>query len=217
MKNRIKLLRRTLDLTQQKFADRLGIKGNAISQYESGRNEPIDAVISLICREFNVNETWLRTGEGEMFRQRSREDELAEYMDSLMQSEPNDIRRKFALAVSHLSTAQLIFLKDIAEGLVADLQTTATDAEQIQFDELLDKPVIPESPAPDPDIEAQVELYRQHLIAKSKAISNKRIKNPSKMSLEEMQMELARQYTLEQDTADESLGFGHGNSSTTTG
>lgn len=70
MKDRIKLIRHTLGLTQQKFADRLGIKGNAISQYESGRNAPIDAVISLICREFSVNETWLRTGDGDMFDQK---------------------------------------------------------------------------------------------------------------------------------------------------
>lgn len=67
MKDRLKLLRHTLGLTQQKFADKLGIKGNTISQYESGRNAPIDAVISLICREFNVSEPWLRTGKGEMF------------------------------------------------------------------------------------------------------------------------------------------------------
>lgn len=62
--DRIKKLRKHLDLTQQGFGDRLGIKGNTISQYESGRNEPIDAVLSLICREFNVNEEWLRTGKG---------------------------------------------------------------------------------------------------------------------------------------------------------
>lgn len=69
MKNRIKQIRKYFDYTQQEFADRLKIKGNAISQYESGRNKPIDAVVSLICREFNVNEEWLRTGDGEMFGQ----------------------------------------------------------------------------------------------------------------------------------------------------
>ncbi len=65
---RIKKLRKSLDLTQQKFAERIGIKGNTVAQYELGRNEPIDAVLSLICREFNVNEKWLQTGEGEMFK-----------------------------------------------------------------------------------------------------------------------------------------------------
>lgn len=65
---RIKKLRKMLDLTQQKFGERIGIKGNTVAQYELGRNEPIDAVLSLICREFGVNEEWLRTGEGEIFK-----------------------------------------------------------------------------------------------------------------------------------------------------
>ena len=67
MNERIKKLRNHLDLTQREFGSRIGIKGNTIANYELGRNEPIDAVISLICREYNVNETWLRTGTGEMF------------------------------------------------------------------------------------------------------------------------------------------------------
>ena len=68
MNERIKELRKALNLTQQEFADRLNIKRGAIANYEVGRNEPIDAVISLICREFNVNEEWLRDGSGEMFQ-----------------------------------------------------------------------------------------------------------------------------------------------------
>ena len=68
MNERIKELRKALKLTQQEFADRLNIKRGAIANYEVGRNEPIDAVISLICKEFNVNEKWLRDGTGEMFR-----------------------------------------------------------------------------------------------------------------------------------------------------
>ena len=64
-----------LGLTQEKFANRLSMKRNTIANYEIGRNEPIDAVISLMCREFNVNEEWLRTGEGDMFVQLPEEDE----------------------------------------------------------------------------------------------------------------------------------------------
>ena len=67
MKERIRKIRRYLDLTQQEFADRLGIKRGAIANYELGRNEPVDSVVSLICREYGVNEEWLRTGTGEMF------------------------------------------------------------------------------------------------------------------------------------------------------
>lgn len=67
MKDRIKKIRRDLDLTQQEFADRLGVKRGTIANYEIGRNEPVDSIISLICREFNVSEEWLRNGTGEMF------------------------------------------------------------------------------------------------------------------------------------------------------
>lgn len=80
-------MRKELGLTQEKFAERLNIKRNTLANYEIGRNEPIDAVISLICREFNVNETWLRTGEGEMFKERSPSDEIGYYVEDLLEYE----------------------------------------------------------------------------------------------------------------------------------
>lgn len=67
MNERLKQLRKSLSLTQEEFAKRLGIKRNTLANYEIGRNEPIDAVMSLICREFKVNEQWLRMGKGEIF------------------------------------------------------------------------------------------------------------------------------------------------------
>lgn len=67
MNSRIKHLRRTLDLTQQEFAERIGSVQNTITGYESGRRNPSNAVITSICREFNVNENWLRYGTGPMF------------------------------------------------------------------------------------------------------------------------------------------------------
>lgn len=67
MNERIKALRKALGITQQAFADRLGIRQNTIAKYETGRGNPTTAVVSLICREFSVNETWLRTGAGDMF------------------------------------------------------------------------------------------------------------------------------------------------------
>lgn len=64
MDERLKKLRRILDLTQQEFADRIGCKRNTIAKYETNTNVPSTAVITLICKTFNVNESWLRTGEG---------------------------------------------------------------------------------------------------------------------------------------------------------
>lgn len=64
---RIKKVRRSLDLTQQEFCGRIGLKRNSISLIESGSRNTSDQTIYSICREFSVNEEWLRTGEGEMF------------------------------------------------------------------------------------------------------------------------------------------------------
>lgn len=64
---RLKNLRKALGLTQQEFSDKLKVSRSNIATYEVGKNNPAEAVINLICREFNVSETWLRTGEGEMF------------------------------------------------------------------------------------------------------------------------------------------------------
>ena len=64
---RIRRLRKALDLTQQEFADQIGSKRNTIATYEMGRTEPSAAVVSLVCTKFDVSEKWLRTGEGEMF------------------------------------------------------------------------------------------------------------------------------------------------------
>lgn len=76
MKGRLKALRKELRLTQQEFADRVGISRGNIGAYEVGKNAPSDAVISLICREFHVNEEWLRTGNGKMFVEETPDEEF---------------------------------------------------------------------------------------------------------------------------------------------
>lgn len=64
---RLKELRKELGLTQQEFADKLGIKRNTIATYEAGKSKPSDSAIVLICNTFNVSIDWLRNGTGEMF------------------------------------------------------------------------------------------------------------------------------------------------------
>lgn len=72
--DRLKRLRKELDLTQEAFATRIGSVQNTITGYESGRRNPSAPVISLICREFDVNEEWLRNGTGEMFAPESNDE-----------------------------------------------------------------------------------------------------------------------------------------------
>lgn len=94
MNERLRKLRRTLDLTQQEFAGRIGSKRNTIAKYETEANTPSAAVISLICREFNVNEVWLRTGEGDMFNKMDSFDITYNHFGYLME---NASKRKRAV------------------------------------------------------------------------------------------------------------------------
>mgnify|MGYP000661125280 FL=1 len=111
--SRIKELRNSLDLTQQKFADRLGIQRGAIANYELERNVPIDAVISLICREFNVREAWLRDGTGEMLEVKPRAEELGELVRKLLADRPESFR-------SRLITSLLRFEPDSPEWQILE-------------------------------------------------------------------------------------------------
>lgn len=89
MKDRIRLLRKELGLNQTDFGERIGVKQAAIAGYESGIRTPLDAVVTSICREFCVNEDWLRNGTGEMFKERLPEDEVASYVEELLEDDGN--------------------------------------------------------------------------------------------------------------------------------
>jgi transcriptional regulator with XRE-family HTH domain len=65
--DRVKEVRKTLGLTLEKFGEKLGVKKNAISQIETGRNSLTDQMAKSICREYNVRQSWLDSGEGAMF------------------------------------------------------------------------------------------------------------------------------------------------------
>lgn len=88
MNKRIRKLRKTLDLTMEKFGERLGVKRNTVSQWETGTNSVTDQMFKSICREYNVNENWLRTGEGEMFC--IPEDETAAIVSDLLEDADDD-------------------------------------------------------------------------------------------------------------------------------
>ena len=120
MGNRIRELRKHLGLTQQEFADRIGVKQNTLSQYESGRNDPIDAVVSLICREFGISEAWLRTGEGEMIAPSTRQEEIAKYVGELFASKPDPFKERFILMLLRLPPSGWDWLREQAAALLAE-------------------------------------------------------------------------------------------------
>lgn len=74
MNERIRQIRNNAHLTQEKFAERLGIKRNTVATYETTEKIPMDSIITSICREFNVREEWLRHGTGEMYNELSGND-----------------------------------------------------------------------------------------------------------------------------------------------
>ena len=91
---RLKKLRKTLDLTQQEFADRLRVKRNTVGQWECGINALTDQMIFSICKEFKVNEEWLRTGQGEIFIKQSRDEEMAELIGNMMSEESDSFKKR---------------------------------------------------------------------------------------------------------------------------
>lgn len=129
MNERIKELRKELGLTQQKFANSIGVKQNTVAQYEIGRNPPTDTVVTLICREFDVDEEWLRTGAGPMFREKTRDEELAEFFGKVLAGDP-DFRRRLLSAMSRLSEEQWAMLEEVAQRLVAGMEEQKKDPGQ---------------------------------------------------------------------------------------
>lgn len=120
MNTRIKKLRRELDMTQEKFGAEIGVKGNTVAQWESGRNDPPDSSIVSICREFHVDEHWLRTGEGEMFVQIARDQEIMRFVGDVMQGEGDNFRRRFLLALARLPEERWKDIEDFAQQIAAE-------------------------------------------------------------------------------------------------
>lgn len=84
MNTRIKQLRKTLSLTQSDFGAKIGLTGAAITRIEKGNNNPSEQTVLSICREFNVNEEWLRTGNGDIFEQLTESEKLMKYTALLL-------------------------------------------------------------------------------------------------------------------------------------
>lgn len=119
MKDRLKQLRKTLGLTQQAFADKLGVKRNTVGQWECGINPLTDAIILSICREFDVDEEWLRTGEGEMFVIRSKEEELAAFFGDIL-NDGSSFKKRFISALAALDTEDWKVIEKFINSIIAE-------------------------------------------------------------------------------------------------
>ena len=126
LNERISALISALGLKKTAFADKLNVSQAFVSQLCSGVKQPSDRTIADICREFNVNEHWLRTGEGEMFIKLSRGEEISAFMGDILSGEP-DFRARLIAALSRLTPEQWKQLEGIADTLVAEMQKKETD------------------------------------------------------------------------------------------
>lgn len=125
MNDRIKKVRESLDLTQEEFGRRIGSARNTIANYENGNRNPSNSVILSICREFNVNEEWLRSGEGEMFCKLETNDIVVKATRLLGEKDP--MFEAFVETYSTLSPSDRKVLMDFGVNLVKSLNGKTSD------------------------------------------------------------------------------------------
>ena len=159
MRERIKELRERLGLTQQKFSDRIGLKRQTIAAYEMGKIEPSDSTLLLLCKEFNVNEEWLRTGKGEIFLPESN-DELKALAKKYNLSYGTQILIEKIVRMKE-SDQQVIlnYCMEVSEALSAgNYKPITEEAATMEPIKTTKKPPLTES-----DIPREIEKYRAAL------------------------------------------------------
>lgn len=120
MNERIKMLRKELGLTLEKFGQRLGVSRAAMSNIENNNRNVTEQMCKSICREFDVNEEWLRYGTGEMFRTLTRNEIITDFATDLLKDEEESFRRRLIEALASLDTVDWIVLEKIANSLKQD-------------------------------------------------------------------------------------------------
>lgn len=117
MNDRIRDLRKALNLSQDEFAGRLGLTRGAITNIELHKTEPKPLLVDLICTTYNVNEDWLRTGEGEMFIEPTRDEEIAAFVGRALRGEDDNFKKRMLSVLSHLTEEEWEILEKKAKEL----------------------------------------------------------------------------------------------------
>ena len=121
---RIKEIRKSLKMTMERFGERLGVTKTAISNIEKSNRNVTEQMRKAICREFNVNEEWLRSGNGEMFVQLSQDDETAHIVQDMLGSNTGrfyNIILEIAKSYKKLSPTSQKALDELADNLLSSL------------------------------------------------------------------------------------------------
>ena len=117
MNSRIVELRKSKGWTQDEFAEKMGISKNYVSLIENGKKIPGDRLTSDICRIFDINKDWLLTGNGEPTIKRTRNQEIASFMNDVMELPDEDFKKRLIEALSKLNESQWETLAEISENL----------------------------------------------------------------------------------------------------
>ena len=120
MNKRIKMVRDSQNLTQDAFGKRIGSARNTIANYENGNRVPSNAVVKSICKEYGVNEVWLRTGQEEMFIPITREQEIAKLTMQCLEDEPDSFRNRLVSVLTRLTEDEWAVLEKVAKDLVGE-------------------------------------------------------------------------------------------------
>lgn len=120
MNSRVKAVRLALGLSQDEFGKKLGLTRGAITNIELNKVDVKPNFADLLCSVFNVNGLWLRTGEGEMFLELSRADEIAAYVGRVLKDESAFYQQKLLLFLSRLSPEMLAELEKVADEILAN-------------------------------------------------------------------------------------------------
>lgn len=127
MNERIKELRKALNLTQAEFAEKLGTKQSTVAHYESGRRDPADVFLLSVCREFHVNESWLREGVGEMFVATSRDEDIASFVATALQGTGDNFQRRLLSVLSRLSVDEWEWIEQKAREVLGENENAAQE------------------------------------------------------------------------------------------
>lgn len=119
---RIAAVIKASDLTKTAFAERLNVSQSFVSRLAVGASVPSDRTIADICREFNVNEHWLRTGEGEMFSTLSREEEITKFAMEIIRDPDSEFQRQLLTTMARLEPAQWKLMEQMLDQLLQQRQ-----------------------------------------------------------------------------------------------
>lgn len=108
-------------ITQQEIADKLGLSQNFIWQIENGDRTPSDRTISDICREFSVNEVWLRTGEGEPFQEETRQEQIMRFATQTVKGS-EEFRKAFVSMLAKMDAEDWKALAKIFDSLADEIK-----------------------------------------------------------------------------------------------